>query len=184
MSMSRLIAVCLLTGVLLVVGLGHGLAAENMVQNPTFADADKVIPPTGWDIYGTLGDSTITLVHADNPEERALHIADRVSAAGAPGEIGLVQRYIPVKPNQAYRLSAAVKAVPGATTDGAHFQLRFLPSGERIDIPLGSLSTTAFSEIVINGVSPADTKTVVIYIYTLAAKTPQFLIREVTLVEM
>jgi hypothetical protein len=184
MSISRLVAVCLLTGVLWMTCFGYGLAAENMVQNPTFADADKVIPPTGWTIYGTLGDSTITLVHADNPEERALLIVDRVSASGAAGEIGLVQKYIPVSPNQAYRLSASVKAVPGATTDGAYFQLRFLPSGERIDIPLGSLSTTAFSEIVINGVSPADTKTVVIYIYTLAAKTPQFLIREVTLVEM
>lgn len=94
----------------------------------------------------------------------------------------MVQRYIPVLPNTAYRLSAQVKAVPGATTDGAYFQLRFLPSGERIDIPVGNLSTTAFREITIEGISPADTTTVVIYIHTLGVKTPQFLLREVTLV--
>jgi hypothetical protein len=182
MISSRFCSLCTLVLVLLFAGLSLAGSVENMVENPTFADADRAMPPTGWAIYGTLGENTITLVNADDPEERALHIADKVAASGAPGEIGLVQRYIPVLPNQTYRLSAKVKAVPGATTDGAYFQLRFLPSGERIDIPLGNLSTTAFSEIAIEGKSPADTTSVVIYIHTLGLKTPQFLLRDVTLV--
>jgi hypothetical protein len=56
--------------VLLIAGLSQAGTVENMVENPTFTDADKAMPPTGWAIYGTLGQNTITLVNADDPAER------------------------------------------------------------------------------------------------------------------
>jgi len=178
----RLVTVCVF---LLLAFVSQVTAAENLLRNPTFTGAEETIPPQGWKLYGQLHESnTITVVDADNPEERALHIVDGIIIdRGLVGQIGLTQN-VPAQPNQAYRVSALVKALPGVSTDGAFLQLRFMPSGKLQDLPLANLSADKWQEVSIEGVSPADTKSISVYIWTGAKKSPQILLRQVLLEEL
>lgn len=157
------------------------LAAENLLKNPGFSGAGEMIPPTGWRLYGKLaGGNSITVVNQDDPDQQALLIRDRASFDGGDAEIGLSQT-VPAEPDVTYRVTAQVKAVPNTTTVGAYLQLRFLPSEKWFQTDLSATSTEKFTEVSVSGLAPAGTKSIVVYIYTHARPTPEFIVRSVEL---
>ncbi|MGI6543301.1 MAG: alginate lyase family protein [Limnochordia bacterium] len=157
------------------------IAGVNLLQNPAFSQA-KTIPPPGWQTYGTLGNgNTISFVHEDDPEKRAVLISDEVSIdRGYAGELGL-QQTVPSTPGQTYRLSAWVKGTETGISEGAFLQLRFLPSNELQQVPLDAWNTLDYEEIAVEGKAPEGTTSMRVYVYTHAKPTPQFYLREVTL---
>jgi hypothetical protein len=168
---------------LLLLGIGMGqVAAENLLQNPTFQPNGARVPPLPWLVYGTMNDiNTITLVNADDPQTRALRIVDGTSISrGSAGEIGITQT-VAGKAGQHYRLSAQVKQVGMASTDGVYLQLRFLPSGVLHQVELSTWSADQFEEIAVEGEAPPGTTQVRAYVWTGAQPTPQILVREVSL---
>ncbi|HHT26602.1 MAG TPA: DUF4962 domain-containing protein [Firmicutes bacterium] len=168
--------------IVLCAGYGSvGYAAENILKNSNFSDAQQQIPPSSWRIYGSMPGDNVSLVDAADPENRGLLINDSVSIPnGQEGEVGIMQT-VPVVAGQAYRLTAQVKAPSTGSTAGSYLQMRFYPGVKMYQVELGERSSTHFEEVVVEGIAPADAQEVRVVLWTGARPTPQVIVREISL---
>ncbi len=154
-----------------------------LLKNSSFTEGvDQNGIPNGWSRYGRPGKNQELSIVTDSDGRKALRIADGSSAS----EIGVVQS-VALKGEVTYQISAEVKAIKGASTDGAYLQLRFLPSNQLVQTSLGAaysvdVAANMFSEVSVQGTAPSGTTTGVIYLYTHAAPTPRVLVTDVKLV--
>ncbi|MFH1268205.1 MAG: hypothetical protein ABIK89_21000, partial [Planctomycetota bacterium] len=150
---------------------------ELELQNPSFtAGVDNAGVPLGWSKYGGAGKDQ-ELKRAEGPDGgKALFIADGDPTA----EIGVSQTF-DLKGGETYEVTAKVRAVEGASTNGALLQFRFLPSNQLVQTGLTATSASEFSEVAVRGTAPPDTTKGMIYLYTHAAPTPKVLVTGVKL---
>jgi hypothetical protein len=177
--------VLFITSILSVCGIGVAtVPAGNLFVNPTFIESGQVIPPTGWTIYEQLDAARrLSVINADDPEQRALLMEDMAIATGKDGEIGIYQT-IDAGPGS-YQAELTVRGVPG-TSGAAFFQIRFLPSQERQQVRFLSeqLATDSFENIIVSGVAPEGTTQVRVYLYTGQTVAPSLAIQSITLINL
>jgi hypothetical protein len=139
-------------------GVSQAAIKDVPLKNPDFHEgtsADGV--PAGWSRYGGGAVNQRLAVTRDG-----LIIQD-----GDPArEVGVIQT-VPVEPGKSYEVRVSVRAVPGATCEGAFVQLRFLPSQQSEQAGLDAASTSEFYEVSIAAAAPPGTKAAQIYLYTL-----------------
>lgn len=157
---------------------------DNLLYNPTFIGAERMIPPPGWALYGSLSNGhRIELVNAEDPEQCALLIDDRVSIPrGNEGEIGLTQ-LVSAEPGRHYRATVSAAGLLGEPTEAVYLQLRFVPSNTFQQIGVTPLPGV-FHDFTIDLIAPEDTHGARVYLYTSASGTPKILIRSITLTEV
>ncbi|MBN1670063.1 MAG: hypothetical protein JXR37_03475 [Kiritimatiellae bacterium] len=157
-----------------------GLAgSENLLKNPSFEEgpAAKGVP-AGWHPYAGRGENLrLSLVSDPDTGRRVVLIED----ANPEQEIGLTQT-VTGEPGMTYEASVDVKAAPGASTDGAYLQMRFLPSNKLVQTALAAAGPTAFNRVSVRETAPPGTKDVQIYLYTHAGPTPKVIVDSAALV--
>jgi hypothetical protein len=179
MRQMKLLVISLLLGMMLLVGMGQAMAVGNLLVNPTFEGVLTKVPPTGWSNYGRKeGGNAITGAKIDDSGQIALHVID----ASTEYQIGLYQA-VPAKAGEIYTLSAIVKAVTGASTEGSNIQMRFMPAGERINVSLSNLLTDEFQEVSVSAMAPDGTTSINVYVWTGVGSVTEFLVREISLVQ-
>lgn len=147
------------------------------LKNPSFKEGtnDKGFP-VGWSLYSGNGpNQSIKVIDLGKGEQAAL-----LEDGDPNSEIGLTQA-VPVKPNETYEARVKVRGVEGSSANGAHLQLRFLPSNELFQVSFGGEDPDKFTEFSIRGTAPADTTTAVLYIYSHRDPTPKFQFTDVQL---
>jgi hypothetical protein len=149
---------------------------EVPLLNPSFsAGVDRHGVPLHWSKYGGGKNQDLRIV--DGPDGgRALLIAD-----GNPTtEFGVVQT-VALRGAQTYQVAVKVRAVEGASTDGAYLQFRFLPSQLMVQVDLAAESSRRFNEVSATATAPPDTTRAVIYLYTHRDPTPKVIVTDVRL---
>lgn len=117
--------------------------------------------PEGWLIYGKVGPGSIRC------EEGG---AVRITDSSGSEETGL-SRIFPLETDGKYEIALDAEPVPGSTLEGALIQLRALPSGKFVFKPLIKGTTTVGMDI------PAGNDRAQVFIWTYAAQTPDFRIK-------
>ncbi len=151
-----------------------GVAETVPIANPSFDEPwDGQGAPPGWAIYAG-GAETATLRPAQTAQGPALLIHDDDKVL----EIGVTQTF-PAKAGEAYRVTVAVQAVPGASSAGAYLQFRFLPSNTFVQEPLYTESLDETEDISVSAAAPPDTTQATIYLYTHRDPTPKVIVDNV-----
>ena len=154
---------------------------EIPLQNPSFdlgPQGNGV--PQGWLLYGGSGKNQKLGVAEPGIESgRALLIEDGDPAA----EIG-VQQTFPLDGDLLYRATLKVRRLLGRSSHGAYLQLRFLPSGRKVQVGLTASGVAQWTEISVRGSAPPDTTQGIIYLYTHKAPTPALIVDDLRLMSL
>lgn len=156
---------------------------RNLLRNPTFEGADELIPPAGWEMYGSLANGhRMSVINQDDPETRALLIEDTLATRGHQGEIGL-QQTVAGRPGR-YRAIFRVGQFDGTDPFGPYLQLRFLPSHTLQQIRVTPGNTAGFEEYIVEADAPEDTTAIRVYLYTPDMHVQSVQVRSIVLVQI
>ncbi len=118
--------------------------------------------PKGWTLYGKIGPGSIRCEDGG---------AVRITDSSGSDETGL-SRIFPLEAGGGkYEIAIDAEPLPGSTLEGALIQLRALPSGKFAFKPLVKGTTTVGMDI------PAGSDRAQVFIWTYAAQTPDFRIK-------
>lgn len=160
-------------GLALAVGLAAFAAEPVPLRNADFEDGAAARGvPVGWTLYGGGGEAlAVDLIPSPAGDGQALRLRD----SDPQREIGISQQFAAMA-GQPYRVGLLSALPTGASSQGAHLQLRFLPSDRFVQAALNPGPDGAFRETVVYGTAPAGTTAGVIYIYTHREPTPTVVI--------
>lgn len=177
--MSEITRYSVLCGLFLVVTAVtlHAQPREVPLENADFSAGLTDGIPTGWQLYAQQDDfRRIDLLELPGGEF-ALHISDK----DPNGEIGIRQSVAGIEAGETYRAAVEVRTAPGASSAGAHLQMRFLPSNTFFQSSLATVNSTAFTVFAVAGTAPPGTTALQLFIYTHAAPTPELVVKSVSL---
>ncbi len=153
--------------------------SSNLLVNADFGGpTQKNDEPAGWSLYAGGGkQQQLRVVALDGDAGQAVLLAD----GDAAGEIGLRQA-VPAQEGLTYEASVEVRGVAEASSQGAHIQLRFLPSNRLFQESLETSGTEQFVRVAVRGTAPPVTTQAVVYLYTHREPTPVLLLRQPRLI--
>lgn len=156
----------------------------NVLPNPFFLGADQQIPPPGWNVYSGVDEfRRISLINADDPENRALLIEDLTMETTAAGETGITAD-VPGVPGKTYMAEVTYKGLPDQPQGTVGLQIRFLPSGEYVYRTIRPVNTDDWETITFEGVAPEGTTTVRVYVYTWKAEMTVIALKSFRLLQL
>lgn len=140
------------------------------LRNGDFAIVDHDGFPAGWSAYGSIKPGAYV-------KDGLLLITD----SDDEGEAGLFQDVTPVKPGKHEAVVEAKLQHASSDSGGAFLQLRLLPQGKFVQVPLDADSHETFSTTYAGIEVPEGTKTIRVYLYTHKKDTPAVAVKKVEL---
>ena len=140
------------------------------LRNGDFAIVDPDGFPAGWIAYGSI--------------KPGAHVKDGLLLITDPddeAEAGLFQDVTPVKPGKHEAVVEVKLQHANSNSAGTFLQLRLLPQGKFVQVPLEADSHEAFSTTYAGIEAPEGTETIRVYLYTHKKDTPAVAVKKVEL---